>query len=271
MSGIDAPERTFAALAPAPGRGFAGTWWGRAWLKALEETALDGRQLKKGRRYARDGAVGAVSVRPGRITAIVQDPDSARYRSDVLLQQLNDPEWDRFLDMAVESAGHIAALLDREMPPHLVEDAAAAGVFLLPGAGDLEPECSCESWDHCPHTAALCYQVARLLDEDPFVLLLMRGRAEPELLDELQRRSTGHAAAPGSAGACEEGREPGVCGPTRRSPLGTRCRSCPRHRRCLIRRGSRPPSKRRPVPHRASIPAHWSSWQRTRPAGRRPC
>jgi hypothetical protein len=34
-------ERTFAALPPAHGRGFAGTWWGQAWLKALEDTALD--------------------------------------------------------------------------------------------------------------------------------------------------------------------------------------------------------------------------------------
>ena len=78
--------------------------------------------------------------------------------------------------MASERSGHIAALLDREMPPHLVEDAAAAGLELLPGIGDLEPECSCEAWDHCPHTGALCYQVARLLDQDPFVLLLLRGR-----------------------------------------------------------------------------------------------
>ncbi|MCZ0982668.1 hypothetical protein O1L60_37395 [Streptomyces diastatochromogenes] len=51
------------------------------------------------------------------------------------------------------------------------------GLDLLPGIGDLEAECGCEAWDHCPHTAALCYQVARLLDEDPFVLLLMRGAA----------------------------------------------------------------------------------------------
>ncbi|MFE2373801.1 SWF or SNF family helicase [Streptomyces sp. NPDC059398] len=209
MSGTDAPERTFAALAPREGRAFAGTWWGRAWLKALEDTALDGGQLKKGRGYARRGAVGAMTVRPGRITAVVRDPDSARYRSDVLLQQLSDQEWDRFLGMAVESAGHIAALLDREMPPHLVEDAAAAGVELLPGPGDLEPECSCDAWDHCPHTAALGYQVARLLDEDPFVLLLIRGRGERELLDELQRRSAGQAAGQASAGACGEDDEPG--------------------------------------------------------------
>ncbi|QXE38828.1 SWF or SNF family helicase [Streptomyces sp. GMY02] len=187
-------ERTFAAPAPVRGRGFAHTWWGRAWLKALEETALDGEPLTKGRRQARAGAVGAVSVRPGRITAVVQDRDGSAYRSDVLWQPLSEDEWDRFLDMAVDRAGHIAALLDREMPPHLVEDAAAAGVELLPGIGDLEPECGCEAWDHCAHSAALCYQMARLLDQDPFVLLLMRGRGERRLLDELQVRSVARAS-----------------------------------------------------------------------------
>ncbi|WP_369240430.1 SWF or SNF family helicase [Streptomyces sp. R21] len=181
-------ERTFAALPPAQGRSFAQTWWGQAWLKALEDTALDSQQVKAGRRLARAGAVGAVSVRPGRITAVVLDRDRTAHRADVLLQELSPEQWDRFLDMAVERAGHVAALLDRDMPPHLVEDASAAGVELLPGLGDLEPSCDCGAWDHCGHTAALCYQMARLLDQDPFALLLMRGRAERPLLDALQVR-----------------------------------------------------------------------------------
>ncbi|MFJ8752495.1 SWF or SNF family helicase [Streptomyces sp. NPDC102441] len=198
------PVRTFATLPPAQGRGFAASWWGQAWLKALEDTALDGQQLKKGRRLAREGRVGAVSVRPGRLTAVVQDRDSTAYRSDVLLQELTEDEWDRILDMASERSGHIAALLDREMPPHLVEDAAAAGLELLPGIGDLEPECSCEAWDHCPHSGALCYQVARLLDQDPFVLLLLRGRDERRLLDELQVRSAARAVRGTGDGASAE-------------------------------------------------------------------
>lgn len=203
----DSSERVFPALAPATGRGFARSWWGLAWLKALEDTALDGAQLKKGRKHARDGAVGAVSVRPGRITAVVRDPDGTAHRSDVLLRELTGEEWDRFLDMAADRAGRVAALLDREMPPHLVEDAASAGVELLPGIGDLEPECGCEAWDHCPHSAALCYQVARLLDEDPYVLLLMRGRSERRLLDELQVRSAVRAAQPGAGDSGEDGNE----------------------------------------------------------------
>ncbi|MFB6552624.1 SWF or SNF family helicase [Streptomyces sp. NPDC056405] len=184
----DDTERTFDALPPSHGRGFAQTWWGLAWLKALEDAALDTAQVKTGRRLARAGAVGAVSVRPGRITAVVQDRDRTAHRADVLLEKLSDAQWDLFVDMAIERSGHVAALLDRDMPPHLVEDAATAGIDLLPGLGDLEPECDCGAWDHCGHTAALCYQVARLLDQDPFVLLLMRGRAEGAVLDALQTR-----------------------------------------------------------------------------------
>ncbi|CAL9272647.1 hypothetical protein SUDANB5_01094 [Streptomyces sp. SudanB5_2050] len=179
-------QRTFAPLPPTHGRGFARSWWGRAWLKALEDAAMDAAQVKTGRRLARAGAVGAVSVRPGRITAVVRDRDGTTHRADVLLERLSDAQWDRFLDLAIERSGHVAALLDHDMPPHLVEDAASAGIDLLPGLGDLEPECDCGAWDHCGHTAALCYQVAGLLDQDPFVLLLMRGRAESAVLDALQ-------------------------------------------------------------------------------------
>lgn len=66
---------------------------------------------------------------------------------------------------------------------------------LLPGPGELEPRCSCPDFGHpCKHAAALCYQTARLLDEDPFVLLLLRGRGERDVLDALSRRNAARAA-----------------------------------------------------------------------------
>ncbi|KOV57158.1 SWF or SNF family helicase [Streptomyces sp. MMG1121] len=185
-----ASARTFAAQPPARGRGFAQSWWGRAWLRALEDAALDDAAVKAGRRLARAGGVGAMTVRPGRVTAVVREPSGAAHRADVLVPELSEEEWARFLDVAVEQAGHMAALLDRELPPHLVEDAAVSGIELLPGLGDLEPACDCGTWDHCGHTAALCHQVARLLDEDPFLLLLLRGRERAVFLTELQVRGT---------------------------------------------------------------------------------
>ncbi|MFJ3835898.1 SWF or SNF family helicase [Streptomyces sp. NPDC090054] len=201
----DPYEETFPALPPHGGRAFATTWWGHAWLRALEEGALDGEQVRLGRRYARTGAVGAVSVRPGGLTAVVRDPDGTARRTDVLVQEFTEAEWDRLLGVAVAESGHIAALLDREVPPELAEDASAAGVDLLPGMGELDPRCDCGEWDHCPHTAALCYQMARLLDQDPFLLLLLRGRPERDLLIQLEDRSAAGAepepnAPPGVTG-----------------------------------------------------------------------
>ncbi|MFI8391142.1 SWF or SNF family helicase [Streptomyces sp. NPDC085540] len=210
MSTRDPYEKTFPAVAPTRGRGFAHTWWGHAWLRALEDSALDGTQVKQGRRYARAGSVGAVSVRPGGLTAVVRDPDGTAHRTDVLVEEFTEAEWDRLLDLAAAEAGHIAALLDREVPPELAEDAAAAGVELLPGIGDLDPRCDCGEWDHCPHTAALCYQVARLLDQDPFVLLLLRGRGERELVAELAERSTAEAKADAAADAPHAPTDEGV-------------------------------------------------------------
>ncbi|WP_438272208.1 SWIM zinc finger family protein [Streptomyces pseudovenezuelae] len=186
-------RRTFPAFPPHASEDarFAATWWGNAWVTALEEGALDAKRLARGRGYAEQGNVDAITVTPGLVLAYVQGSRARPYRVQVRLRTLGDADWDRFLDRAADRTGHIAALLDREMPEALAE----CGVPLLPGPGDLEPQCSCPDRGHpCKHAAALCYQTARLLDADPFVLLLLRGRGERALLDALSRLSATRAA-----------------------------------------------------------------------------
>ncbi|MEU4169958.1 SWIM zinc finger family protein [Streptomyces sp. NPDC026665] len=186
-------RRTFPAFPPRVPEedGFAETWWGNAWVTALEEGALDAARLARGRTYAGHGHVDAVTVTPGLVLAYVHGSRPRPYRVQVRVRTLTDDDWDRFLDAAAERPGHIAALLDKEMPRSLAD----CGVELLPGPGELEPHCSCPDFGHpCKHAAALCYQTARLLDQDPFVLFLLRGRGERELLDALSRRNATRAA-----------------------------------------------------------------------------
>ncbi|MFD5910521.1 SWIM zinc finger family protein [Streptomyces massasporeus] len=184
-------RRTFPPLPPRDGDRSAASWWGNAWVGALEQGALDVKRLERGRGYAGQGHVDAITVTPGLVLAYVQGSRPRPYRVQVRLRTLDDTDWDRFLDAAADRPGHIAALLDKEMPQSLAE----CGVPLLPGPGDLEPHCSCPDRGHpCKHAAALCYQTARLLDADPFVLLLLRGRGERELLDALSRLSATRAA-----------------------------------------------------------------------------
>lgn len=180
------------------GARFARSWWGNAWIKAMEDTSLDSGRLSRGRTYARTGHVDAITVSQGRLSALVHGSSVEPYETNVLVTSLTDREWDRFLDQVAARAGHIAALLDKDMPHDLVDAAADAGVHLLPSVGDLDPDCTCLDWGYpCKHAAALCYQASWLLDADPFVLLLLRGRGEGELLGELQRRNAGLTRAAG--------------------------------------------------------------------------
>lgn len=185
--------RGFPPFPAQPGRRTSRgrTWWAQAWVQALEDTSLDLEQLRRGRRFAGSGRVGAITVSPGRIAAPVYGERDV-YDAVVRVEPFTEDEWNRFLSAVAARAGHLAALLDRDMPHDLVDAAADAGVTLLPGIGDLDPACSCDAWElPCQHAAALCYQVGWLLDADPFVLLLIRGRTEPALLADLQTHATG--------------------------------------------------------------------------------
>lgn len=147
-------------------RRFARSWWGHAWIKALEDTSLDQALLTRGRAYARAGRVGPITVSPGRIAALVQDDHDTPHQAVVHVERLTSAQWERLLDEIAARSGHIAALLDNEMLRDVATAAEDAGVPLLPGIGDLEPDCACPDWGHpCKHAAALCYQASWLLEE----------------------------------------------------------------------------------------------------------
>ncbi|MGW1977822.1 SWIM zinc finger family protein [Streptomyces sp. NPDC001889] len=187
----DDRRRTFPAPEPLPPGGTASSWWGNAWVEALEDTALDPARLARGRAYAGRGQVDAITVTPGRVTAYVHGSRPRPYRTEIRLRTLSDEEWEGFLGAAAARPDHIAALLDKDVP-----HALAGAADLLPMAGDLIPDCSCPDDGYpCKHAAALCYQTARLLDQDPFVLFLMRGMGERDILAALAHRNAIRSAA----------------------------------------------------------------------------
>ncbi|MET4923341.1 SWIM zinc finger family protein [Streptomyces sp. PSRA5] len=201
----DDRRRTFPALPSRPGAAggaagegdFATSWWGNAWVESMEGAALDPARLRRGRAYANGGHVDAITVTPGRVMAYVHGSRPRPYRTEIRLRTLGDGDWEDLMDAAAARPDHIAALLDKDMP-----QALAASADLLPTAGDLTPDCSCpDDGFPCKHAAALCYQTARLLDEDPFVLFLMRGRGEHEILADLTRRNATRSAVERTAAA----------------------------------------------------------------------
>jgi uncharacterized Zn finger protein len=176
---------------------FGGTWWGRAWLEALEQRArLDPDRLPRGRDYAREGAVGELTLAPGEARAKVRGRKTEPYEVRIRVRQFTDDEWDRVLAAISVQLGHAAALLDGELPPEIADDAASAGLDLLPGGGEIGPRCSCpDDADPCKHSAAACYLISDALDADPFALFLLRGRTRDQVLAGVRARRRGTAPA----------------------------------------------------------------------------
>jgi uncharacterized Zn finger protein len=187
-------------------RPFGATWWGKAWVDALEQRArLDPNRLPRGRTYARTGAVGDLEIGLGQIVAAVQGSRAKPYKVTVRVRAYTPQEWERTLAALASQVGHLAALLDGELPPGVADDLAAAGLDLLPVAGEVQPRCSCPDWaEPCKHSAAVCYLVADTLDADPFQLFVLRGKERESLLAGLRARRAAaiaaNAAAPGASG-----------------------------------------------------------------------
>ena len=189
---------------------FGVTWWGRAWVAALENagSGYDSR-LPRGRTYARKGAVLDLEVLPGHISARVVGTTGELYRVDIAVRKLAPDEWEQVAEAVASRAAHLAALLDGELHPGIVDDAEAVEVRILPTASDLRPDCSCPDWaEPCKHAAAVCYIVAAELDRDPFTLFLARGIEREELISLVRSRRAASSGA--TVHDTEEDRPEGV-------------------------------------------------------------
>lgn len=185
---------------------FGHTWWGRAWVEALEASSgVDPARLDRGRTYARQDRVETLTIEAGQVSASVRGSRRLHYRTHLDLRSYDDAAWAPVVAAIAASAGHTAALLDGDLDPGVVDAARAAGVELLPTRGDLRLRCSCpDRAEPCKHAAALCYLIAEALDDDPFVLFTLRGRTKTALLDELHAARRQGAAGDGAAAETDD-------------------------------------------------------------------
>lgn len=190
-------------------RTFGNTWWGQAWLDALEGRAVhDPNRLPRGRTYARQARADDLAIEPGWVRAEVQGSRPEPYEVVLQIRLFRDDEWECVLDAIATKAAHAAALLDGELDPGVVADAQEVDVDLLPRSGDLRTACSCPDWaEPCKHAAAVCYLVADALDDDPFVLFLLHGLDRKQVIDAIRARRSDLAAdgAPDLSGDIQPG------------------------------------------------------------------
>jgi uncharacterized Zn finger protein len=166
---------------------FGKSWWAGRWIAALERLVNPPR-LARGRNYARTGHVLSVDVARAGVTAVVQGSRPAPYEVTIEFKQLSDAEWTRVIDAMSAEAIYAARLLSGEMPEDIEEVFAAAGTSLFPATdGDMRTRCTCPDWANpCKHIAAVHYLLGERFDEDPFLMFLLRGRSQEEIVAALR-------------------------------------------------------------------------------------
>ncbi len=170
------------------------TWWGRAFVRSFEELTFDAADLLAARTLSRSGRLGAIVVLEAMASAVIDPGDERAVMAQVKVTRLTGGDWSAFAAEAARESGFAAALEAGQLPADLVEHADEAGVELLPGSSDIETACECEEWANpCLHALALLYQLARHIDDDPYVLALLRGRTREALLAEVGAAASGPA------------------------------------------------------------------------------
>ncbi len=162
---------------------FARTWWGRAFIDAIEQVADAGR-LARGRTYARSGQVVNYHIEFGLVTAEVQGSQPRPFTSQLTLRTLRDERLDEVLDLVRDTPGMLAQIASGTIPKEL-------GPLLLPTtAAELNFGCSCPDpgWP-CKHVAAVCYIISERLDDEPAVMLTLRGLDLDTLIGGVQREN----------------------------------------------------------------------------------
>lgn len=181
------PRSIEGGIASRKQRGaMADTWWSKRLVDLLDSYGL-GARMQRGRRYARQGQLVSFDVQPGLVVAQVQGSRSTPYVVSVQFSTLDEQQWElvqREIDATLQFS---ARLLAGEVPSDLEDVFARAGVPLLPRRwNDLRASCSCPDWEiPCKHVAAVLYVLADRLDDDPWLLLLWRGRTREQVLARL--------------------------------------------------------------------------------------
>lgn len=192
------PRSVEGGLVARSARGAIGEhWWSRRFLGVLESFAL-GSRLTRGKNYARRGQVLSLTVAPGMVSASVQGSRAKPYKVTIALPTFSELVWAKVEVSLAEQAIHSARLLAGEMPGDLEEVFTAAGAPLFPRqVQDLNMSCSCPDWEvPCKHLAATFYLLAESFDDDPFAILLWRGRGREALLGRLRELRGGDPVTP---------------------------------------------------------------------------
>ena len=123
-------------------------------------------------------------VSPGGISAKIQESQSAFRKVSISMQEISDAVWSKAFREISRSAFYLGKLYSSEIPVEINEVFKSCGESLfLSDASKLEIHyCSNVVQDVNLYVAAVLYKFSVLLSEEPFALLLLRGKGRDEII-----------------------------------------------------------------------------------------
>jgi SNF2 family DNA or RNA helicase/uncharacterized Zn finger protein len=171
---------------------FGKTWWGNAWVEAMEKIDYNTNRLPRGRRYANNGSVREIKLEDVRVIAKVQGSMPRPYNIKIKLRQFSSKQIEKIKSIVSSNLSIASELTLGKLPESILEILDKQGICLLPeNWKDLEANCSCPDWANpCKHLAAVYYIIANEIDKNPFLLFNLRGISTETLIQAAGLTST---------------------------------------------------------------------------------
>ncbi|MEI6706333.1 MAG: SWIM zinc finger family protein [Methylococcales bacterium] len=192
---------------------YAKTWWGQRFIEALEDFTDRGR-LQRGRSYSSDNRIKQWLLKDGKVNAQIRgnvNPyfgvyKEPTYKVSVQMSHLSEAQWKKIIQKLSQKASFISRLLLNEIPENIETVFESVGTHLLPNDyKDFKVSCDCPDYAvPCKHIAGICYRLAEIMDNDPFLLFEMRGLAPEKLLQQLANTPLGKILSDAKSNATVE-------------------------------------------------------------------
>ena len=159
-------------------------WWARRWITYLEEQQL-GARLGRGRSYALSGQVLSLEITPGLAKAVVQGGTKEAYTCEIRFDVVKPKAKSRIVDRLLARPMLISQLLIHSLPEEVERLFRAEGYPLLPSTPDaFVASCTCpDPINPCKHLAAVLFILIEAIEQNPLLLLELRGVTLADLTD----------------------------------------------------------------------------------------
>ncbi|MFZ5686730.1 MAG: SNF2-related protein [Bacillota bacterium] len=161
------------------------TWWGNAWVEAMERIDYNTNRLPRGRSYANAGRVSEIQIDPkGRVLARVKGTRPTPYKIEIKLKGFTPGERKAIETIIAKDPALAAELSMGRLPETILRLLEEKNISLLPAAwDDITTTCSCPDWANpCKHLAAIYYIIANEIDKDPLILFKLRNLDTGEMM-----------------------------------------------------------------------------------------